>query len=163
MRHTERPLPASQRVLVRSLIALLAPRIQRFAVAALAAFFGVVHVAAISHMAFEAHARCVEHGEIVHVEAGRADPGAPELAAAGASPHAIPSDAHAAEDHDHCALGLAPPGEGRVARGAPAIVLDADDPPAFPPAVFVSQVRSAAVPAPPIAILLLSPKSSPPA
>lgn len=150
MRRAQRNAPAFQRAFVRSLIAFFA------------AFLGFVHVAAISHMAFVAHARCAEHGDLVHVEAAPAAAARPAIEADHPSPQAVPNDAHAAEDHDHCALGLAPPDEGRVARGAPAPVLDAD-PPAAPLAVLPSQARPASVsPAPPIAILLLSPKSSPP-
>jgi hypothetical protein len=134
---------------VRSLIALLA------------SFFGFVHFAAISHMAFVAHARCVEHGQLVHVEAASAAPAAPAVEAPHAAPSAVPGDAHASEDHDHCALGVAPPGEASAGRAAPIVVPDSDAP-AVPRLSAPAWAKAPVPPAPPIAILLLSPKSSPP-
>jgi hypothetical protein len=133
----------------------------RFALAFVAVFIGAGYLASIAHMAFVAHTACAEHGMLVHVQLGPlADPAhvatdVPDPAKASDHP-SIASD-----EHDHCVVGSARPGEGVVARAALSVVIDeAPPPPVAPVAPHPSCER--AEPPPQIALLLLSPKISPP-
>lgn len=127
-----------------------------------ASFVALGYLAAISHMAFVAHAVCAEHGELVHVEAaiGPSSDRAGDTSAS--APRALSVDVHPSDDHDHCVLGVAPPGEGSVERGAPRVVVLPPDPAETPPIEAPAWSPPPVAPAPPISILLLSPKSSPP-
>lgn len=132
----------------------------RFVLALCASFIAAGYVAAISHMSFVVHARCAEHGVLVHVDAGGhvLDMGAATSSAsidegAGGS---------AGDEHDHCMLGGAQAGEARVPEAGHRLLSHAD-PPAAAPVPAPRPARALVPPPPPIALLLLSPKSSPPA
>lgn len=129
-----------------------------------ASFVAFGYLAAISHMAFVAHAICAEHGELVHVEpaVGSSPEPAGDGSASASAPRALSLDVHPSDDHDHCVLGVAPPGEAAVERGAPREIVVPPDPIETPALEAPSWTPPPVAPAPPISILLLSPKSSPP-
>lgn len=118
------------------------------------------HLAAITHMVFVAHARCADHGELVHVAAS------PRAAApderSGAAAALASGDASASDEHDHCLLGAPRPSHAGVAEAAHCLVPH-DDPQVAAPLASAPRARAQVPPPPPIALLLLSPKSSPPA
>jgi hypothetical protein len=146
MKRDRRATPAYKRALLRLLLAFVT------------CFVASGYFASLTHMAFVAHTACAEHGKLVHVQGGAA------LLADGAgdTERAATSDAVVSDEHDHCAGGTVQPGDTRTIGAAASITLPEDPPPraeaAPPPRV------EARVPLPsPIPILLLSPKSSPPA
>lgn len=133
----------------------------RFVLALCTSFVAAGYFAAVSHMAFVAHARCAEHGQLVHAGEGAHGP-AEEHAQRAATTSVIDGDALSSDEHDHCVLGVAQPDQGRVGQATFRLVPH-DDPPVVAPLPAPRPARSLVPPAPPIAILLLSPKSSPPA
>lgn len=161
-------LPAFQRGLLR------------FALAFVAIFITAGYLASIAHMTFVAHAACAEHGELVHVRLGApADPAhrhADDLSGdASSSPRpgeatrsvrrdrstVSEGESIASDEHDHCVVGTARPGDNVVARAALFVVIDEEPPaPVAPEAPHPSCER--AEPPPQIALLHLSPKISPP-
>ena len=165
-------LPAIQRGLLR------------FALAFVAVFIAAGYLSSIAHMAFVAHAACAAHGKLVHVQLGAAvdpahrdvDGDDPALASdvrssslPGEAPRSLrrdrssvhEGDSIASDEHDHCVVGTARPGENVVARAALFVVIDEEPPPPVAPeAPHPSCER--AEPPPQIALLHLSPKISPP-
>lgn len=108
-------------------------------------------------MAFVAHVLCAEHGQLVHADRASVITEEPSGA-----PSANGGNATSPDEHDHCLLGIAQPGEAHIAS-ARCDVLDGDRPGVTAP-MPVRAPPNARVPLKaPIALLLLSPKSSPPA
>jgi hypothetical protein len=137
----------------------------RFVLALGASLVAAGYLAAVLHMAFFAHARCAEHGELVHVD-GDAHASAPAPGHHGATDAtSAPSAGEGGEDpsdeHDHCLLGTAQSEQARIPEAGHR-VLSLAPPPAVAPARAPRPPR-VLVPPPPIALLFLSPKSSPPA
>lgn len=143
---------ASQTALQRGLL--------RLAFAFVAAFLASSYLASIVHMAFVAHAACVEHGGFVHVQ--NAAPGDASLRTGDRAPSTLPGDAVNADEHEHCLVGTTRPGESPVTRAALSVLVDAQAPSAAPPETAAFATRHVAPP-PQIALLLLSPMNSPPA
>lgn len=118
----------------------------------LVGFAFVGPLASVAHLALVEHVAC-EHGELVHV-ARRLAPRAPSVAASRATPAIAGASAADSHGHDHCLV--APTrrtGFFVHARRALAVCL----------ARARLAHRRAAILAPPIAILILAPKHSPPA
>lgn len=133
-------------------------RFVRFVLAFFSAFVALGYLAAISHMAFVAHAACAEHGKLVHVQESRGPSALPPRQGAAT---VTSSDAVGSDEHEHCVIGIARTGDARVDSAAASLV------PHEAPATVAPLVVSARSPAEPrlgrpIAILFLSPKSSPP-
>lgn len=132
----------------------------RVAIALVTSLLAASYFTSLVHMAFVAHAACVEHGGFVHVQrAGAADP---SLHSDSAPARTLPGDAVTADEHDHCLAGAPRPGESPSARRGLSIVLD-EQAPSAPPRDKALRAFAHAEPPPPIALLLLSPKNSPPA
>lgn len=157
MQQRTRPLPRSRRD-----APAFRPGWLRFVLALCASFVAAGYFAAISHMTFVVHAWCAEHGSLVHADTDARDhaqvhgerPATTSLTAGGA-----PSS----DEHEHCVLGLAQPGEGRVPQAGHRLVPHEDPPEPLDPVPAQPPARTPVPPPPPIALLLLSPKSSPPA
>jgi hypothetical protein len=119
---------------------------------ALATLALVGQLASFAHLVLVRHVTCAEHGELIEV--GR------EHAVAVVTPHAAGAGIASAatgetHGHDHCLL--APMRRDRVALGAPN-ALDCEHVDAYG---TIGRVVARQVP-PPIAVILLAPKSSPP-
>jgi hypothetical protein len=139
----------------------------RFVLALCASFFAASYLAAISHMAFVAHAWCAEHGELVHPGDGHehaehAAPGDDASRADTGAPAVTQGEAPWSDEHDHCALGAAQSGGVRVGEAGHRVLWQGD-PPSVAPLPAPRAASERVLPPPPIALLLLSPKSSPPA
>jgi hypothetical protein len=132
------------------------PAFLRFALAFAAFLTAFNYLSALAHLTFVAHTTCAEHSALAHI------PNA-SSAAAEVGPNTVaPSGGSlAADEHDHCIAGVARPGEAEVAAAALSAVVCAD-PPVVAPLVLQKPCPVRAAPAPPIDILFLSPKSSPP-
>lgn len=131
----------------------------RVAFALVASLLAASYVASLVHMAFVAHAACVEHGGFVHVE--RAAPADPSLLRGDAPAKTLPGEAVSTDEHDHCLVGATRPGESAIARAGLSVVLD-EQAPSAPPRDLTLPAFAHAEPPPPISLLLLSPKNSPP-
>jgi hypothetical protein len=119
---------------------------------ALATLALVGQLASFAHLVLVRHVTCAEHGELIEVGHERA------LAVATAhadSPGIATAATGQAHGHDHCLL--APMRRDRVALGAPH-ALDCAHVDAFG---TIGRVGARLIP-PPIAVILLAPKSSPP-
>lgn len=147
MRRRTPQMPAFQRGLLR------------FAFGLVTSFIAVGYFASLVHMAFVAHTACSEHGGLVHVQDAAPTHGAVRDGAP--TPFASRSDALTADEHDHCVLGMANPGEGRVTR-TPLVILLHEDPVAASTPTSPHPSCERAEPPPQIALLFLSPKVSPP-
>ncbi|MBX7101014.1 MAG: hypothetical protein K1X89_25080 [Myxococcaceae bacterium] len=112
-------------------------------------------LSSLAHFALVRHARCAEHGELVHAQGE----GALTSAAPRASPGpAVQARALAEESHghDHCVLGIARR-SGALIPVQPALTLTAP----HDAGVMTAPVSHPAGPS--VALLRLAPKSSPPA
>ncbi|MEZ4301367.1 MAG: hypothetical protein R3B70_40915 [Polyangiaceae bacterium] len=133
----------------------------RFAFAFLASILASGYLAAVTHLTFVAHARCAEHDALVHV-APAAHPAVATDAPRSSTTAIESTGAPAADEHDHCVLGMAQPADARVAEPA-RLLLPHPEPQVAAPLPAVCAPGDAVAPPPPIALLHLSPKSSPPA
>jgi hypothetical protein len=120
--------------------------------AALAAVALVGQLAGFAHLVLVRHVTCAEHGELIEVGHERALAAAAPHAAGAAVASAATGEAHG---HDHCLLG--PMRRDRFALGAPR-ALDCAHVDAYG---TLGRVVDRRVP-PPIAVIRLAPKSSPP-
>jgi len=130
----------------------------RFALAFVTWFAGLGYLASITHMAFVAHSACAEHGELVHVQSGaqHADP------TEGSASRVSERDTVASDEHDHCAAAATKPAQARASQ-PPVSVAVLDSEPLKVEVVPLAGSAPRLALAPPIPLLLLSPKSSPPA
>ena len=128
---------------------------RRFAALATGVLLLAGQLSSLAHFALVQHARCAEHGELVHARAEGAPVAAAPTATRGTSA-LTPAAAEEAHGHDHCVLG--------VARRSGALLPGRTTPTAPAPRPSGVAARSLATPAAPsVALLRLAPKSSPPA
>jgi hypothetical protein len=120
--------------------------------AALAAVALVGQLASFAHLALVRHVTCAEHGELIEVGRERALTAAAPHAAGAIVASTATSEAHG---HDHCLL--APMRRDGLARVAPR-ALDCAHVDAYG---TIGRAVDRQVP-PPIAVIRLAPKSSPP-
>ena len=136
---------------------LVRTRSGKGATAALAAVCLLGPILGYAHMLLVAHARCPEHGELLHVEAPSASeplaaPGVPTREPIVAAESELASETH---DHDHCVVTSARKTQAAVRSAGPSLVVT--DP------VPRQVVDEGAAASPPIALYVLAPKNSPPA
>ncbi len=126
------------------------PRPPRGAALALTLLFAVGQLAGFAHLVLVPHVTCPEHGELMHAEAA---PAAPTLA--GGPARAWLNRGARAHGHDHCLAFSSRREDVLAAAGPAAPEVQAPAPHSAPPARTPF--------APPLALLRLAPKGSPPA
>jgi hypothetical protein len=125
--------------------------------AALAALCLLGPILGYAHMLLVAHARCPEHGELLHLDA----PAVSEPVASSENPTREPAVAPESDlasethDHDHCVVTSARKTQAAVRSAGPLLVVG-DHPPQ-------QLADDGAVTRPPVALYVLAPKNSPPA
>jgi hypothetical protein len=126
------------------------PRLIGCAVA-LAAMLG--QVGSYAHLAFTAHVRCAEHGELI--EAGGVSKGAVTHAQSAAQRGYVADSSNASHGHEHCLV--APHRRDRATHAFARTLM------ATAQLAFVARVVETVGPPRAIDLILLAPKNSPPA
>lgn len=140
-----------------SCLKLARTRSGKVSAGALAALCLLGPILAYAHMVSVGHARCPEHGELLHVDAPETG-GAPAASSNAARESGVAPDSSLASeshDHDHCVVTSARKTQAAVKSAGPAL------PVATPQLLHLARQSTSA--RAPIALYVLAPKNSPPA